>query len=126
MEIWCERWNMKRNEDKARGIYFSRSPRLPESHLTLNGRNIPFVNSAKHLGVILGKKATWRLLTEMIKAKAFRTFIRIYCAFKSERLSTNIKETLHKALIRVIMTYVCPTWEFAADNHLQKLQPLQT
>jgi hypothetical protein len=34
----------------------------------------------------------------MIEAKAFRTFIRIFCLFKSERLSANIKLTLHEAL----------------------------
>jgi hypothetical protein len=58
----------------------------------------------------------------MIEAMAFRTFIKIYSLFKSERLSTNIKLALHKALIRSIMTYACPAWEFAADNHLLKLQ----
>jgi hypothetical protein len=61
----------------------------------------------------------------MIKVKAFRTFIRIYSLFKSERLSSNIKLALHKALIRSIMTYACPAWQFAADNHLLKLQRLQ-
>jgi hypothetical protein len=51
METWCERWNIKINDDKTQGVYFSRSRRPPESYLTLNGRNIPFVNSAKYLGV---------------------------------------------------------------------------
>jgi hypothetical protein len=61
----------------------------------------------------------------MIEAKAFRTFIRIYSLFKSERLSANIKLNLHKALIRFVLTYACPAWEFAADSHLLKLQRLQ-
>jgi hypothetical protein len=61
----------------------------------------------------------------MIKAKAFRKVIRIYSLFRSERLSANINLTLHKAFIRNIMTYACPVWEFAADNHLLKLQRLQ-
>jgi hypothetical protein len=51
----------------------------------------------------------------MTGAKAFTTFIRIYSLFKSQRLSANIKPTLQKALIRSVMTYVCPTWELAAD-----------
>jgi hypothetical protein len=41
----------------------------------------------------------------MTKAKAFRTYIRTYFPFKSERLSANIKLTLHKALIRSVMTF---------------------
>jgi hypothetical protein len=60
----------------------------------------------------------------MIEAKAFRTFIRIYSLLKSERLSANIKLTLHKALIRSIMTYTCPAWEFETECHLLKLQRL--
>jgi hypothetical protein len=126
MKTWCEPWNIKINEDKTRGNYFTRSRRQPESHhLTLNGRNISFVNNLKYLGVIFDKKVTWRLQTEIIGAKAFGTFIRIYSLFKCEVLSTNIKLTLHKALIRSIMTYDCPAWEFAADNHLLKLQRLK-
>jgi hypothetical protein len=33
METWCERWNIKINEENSRGIYFSHSRRPPESHL---------------------------------------------------------------------------------------------
>jgi hypothetical protein len=82
METWCECWNIKINEDMTQGIYVSRSRRPPESHLTLNGRNIPFVNNVKYLGVIFDKIVTWRLHIEMIEAKAFRTVIIIYSLFK--------------------------------------------
>jgi hypothetical protein len=91
----------------------------------LNGRNIPFVNSVKYLGVLFDKRMTWKLYIEMIEAKAFRTFITIYSLFKSEPISPKIKLTLHKALIRSVMTYACPAWEFAAECHLLKFQILQ-
>jgi hypothetical protein len=61
----------------------------------------------------------------MIEAQAFRTFIRIYSLFKSERLSVNTKLNLHKALMKSVMTYACPAQELAADTHLLKLQCLQ-
>jgi hypothetical protein len=61
----------------------------------------------------------------MMEAKAIRTFIRIYSLFKSGSLSTNIKLTLHKAMIRAIMTYACPAWKLAADTYLLKLQRMQ-
>jgi hypothetical protein len=32
---------------------------------------------------------------------------------------------MYRVLIRSIIIYVCPTWEFAADTHLMKLQRLQ-
>jgi hypothetical protein len=59
------------------GITSSCSRQPPETHLTLNGQNIPFVNSVRYLGVIFDKKVTWRLHIEMIEAKAFRTYVRI-------------------------------------------------
>jgi hypothetical protein len=57
----------------------------------------------------------------MIEAKAFRIFIRIYSLLKSERLSAKIELTLHKALIRTVITYACPAWELASDTYLLKL-----
>jgi hypothetical protein len=82
--MWCEGWNMKANEDKTQAINFSHRLRPPEAHVTLlNGWNISFVNHVKHLSVIFDKKITWTLHTEMTKAKAFRTFIRISSLFKS-------------------------------------------
>jgi hypothetical protein len=57
------------------------------------------VNHVKYLAVIFDKRITWRVHIDMIEAKTFRTFIIIYSVFKSERLSANIKLTLHKALI---------------------------
>jgi hypothetical protein len=63
-------------------IYFSRRIRSPEAHLTLNARNIPFVNHVEYLDVIFDK----RLNIEMIEAKTFRTFVTIYSLFKNECL----------------------------------------
>jgi hypothetical protein len=77
----------------------------------MNGRNIPFVNSVRYLGVIF----------VMTEANAFRIFITAYTLLKIERLCANIKLTLHRLLIRSVLTYACPAWEFAADTHLLKL-----
>jgi hypothetical protein len=84
MVAWYECWNIKINEDKTQAIYFTHKNRPPGSHIMLNGWNIQLVNSVKYLGVTLDKRMTWRLHIEMIEAKAFRTFIRIYSLFKSE------------------------------------------
>jgi hypothetical protein len=61
----------------------------------------------------------------MIETQAFRTFIGVHFLFKTERLTSNIKLTLYKTLIRSTMTYSYPDWEFAADNHLLIIERLQ-
>jgi hypothetical protein len=73
-----ECWNIKINELRTQAICFSHRLRPPEAHLTLNGWNIPFINQVKYLGVMFGKRITWRSHTKMTEDKAFRTFIRIY------------------------------------------------
>jgi hypothetical protein len=91
----------------------------------LNGWKIPFVNNVKYLGVIFDKEIKWRLYIESFKAKASQTFIRLYPLFKTEPLTANIKLTILRVLIRSVMTYACPAWEFAAETQPMKLQRLQ-
>jgi hypothetical protein len=76
IETWCKRLNIKINEDKTLAIYFFHRSKTSEFHLTLNGPNFPFVNHVKCLGVIVEKRTTWRLHTEMFRATTFRTVSR--------------------------------------------------
>jgi hypothetical protein len=126
METWCKCWNRKISEEKTQAIYFSHRLRLLNPRYILDGQNIPFISHLKYLGVIFDKRITWRLHIEMIEAKAFRTFNRMYSIFESEHLSTNIKLTLHKALIRSVMTNACLAWQLVADTFLLKKQRLQS
>jgi hypothetical protein len=123
-EKWFECCNIKNNVDTTQVIYVSHKFQALETHLTLNGRNISFVNPAKYIGVVFDKRITWRLHIEMTQAKAFRTFIRIQSLFQSERLIANTKINLHKTLIG-LLTYACPAWELATDTYLLKLQHLR-
>jgi hypothetical protein len=42
---------------------------MPEDELQLNGRNVPFVNNAKYLGVIFDRKMAWRICIETTAAR---------------------------------------------------------
>jgi hypothetical protein len=70
--------------EKTQAIYFSHRIKPTDSLHTLNGHNIPFVNSTKYLGVICDKKITCRLYIEMVTIKAYRAFMRSYSLFKSD------------------------------------------
>jgi hypothetical protein len=61
----------------------------------------------------------------LTEATAFRTFIILFSLFKSEHSSPSIILTLHKALIKSVMTYVCCAWGLVADTYTLKLQRLQ-
>jgi hypothetical protein len=51
--------------------------------------------------------------------------IKTYSLLKNGLLSTNIKLSLYKALIRSVMTYACPIWEHVVEALFLKLQRLQ-
>jgi hypothetical protein len=100
LRSWWQRWNIKINEGKTQAIYFSRRRRMPRDCLQLNGRNIPYVNSVKYLGVIFDRRMTWRPHIEKTAAKVLWTYIRTYSIFKSKHLNANIKLIVYGALIR--------------------------
>lgn len=56
------------------------------------------------------------LHVQIMGAKAVRIFFRLYSFIRSELLSVYIKLTVHKTLIRSVMTYACPTCEFACRH----------
>jgi hypothetical protein len=62
---------------------------------------------------------------ERTAADDLGTYVRTYSLLRSKCLITNIKLALYKALIRSVMTYAYPTWEYVADVRLLKLQRLQ-
>jgi hypothetical protein len=102
-----------RGTSAGQAICFSHRRTPVEASLTLKGRQIPFANHVKYLGVIFDKKLTWKLHTEMIATKALCIFLNINPILKSERLSVGAK-LMNKALIRSVLTYACPAWEFVA------------
>jgi hypothetical protein len=67
----------KINEDGRQTIYLSRVHWPGMTHLTLNGRKIPFVNHVKYLSLIFDTNITWRVHIEPRKVKAVRIFIRL-------------------------------------------------
>jgi hypothetical protein len=113
------------NERKTYASYFSRSCRMPEDELQLNGPDIPFVNNAEYLSVIFNRRMTWRLHLKTTVAKAIVSYVRIHSIFKSKHLSANIKLVMYRAIIRLIMTSACSSWDVVADTYQMKLQCLQ-
>jgi hypothetical protein len=70
----------------------------PEAHLSLNGRNIPFVNNVNYLGGIFDKRITWISHIEIIQAKVFRLLIRNYTLLKNYTRLLNLQRLKNKIL----------------------------
>jgi hypothetical protein len=77
-----------------------------------------------HIEKTFKRRMRQRHHIEKIVAKALHMYLRTYSLFKSGCLSTNIKLMLYEAPIRSVMTYACPTLEYALEAQLLKLQQL--
>jgi hypothetical protein len=121
----CERWDIKINEGKTQAICFCRRHTVPDELLQLNEPDIPLVNNVRYFGVTFDSMMTWRRHIGRTVAKALCKYVRTYPIFKSGCLKRNIKFTVYTALIRSVMTYACPSWAYAPDSYLLKLQSLQ-
>jgi hypothetical protein len=52
---------------------------------------------------------------------AKRTLLTLHFLLKSELLRTHYKLTLHKVLIRSVMTYDCPAWEIRGRHSFNEI-----
>jgi hypothetical protein len=74
---------------------------------------------------MLNKRITRSSHIEMLKAKAFRIFIRVCSLFISERLCANIKLMFSEAIIKSIITSAFPAYEFSVGANVFRLQRLK-
>lgn len=91
-------------ELRLRSFTFLKTCPRPENYFTLNQQNNSFVNRVKYLYVMFNVRIEWRPYIEIMEAKSLRTFIRKYCVIEREHLSSNIRLTLHRGLIKPVMT----------------------
>lgn len=120
---WFRKWRIEVNPEKSAAVYFSRGRPNPKA-VSLFGKPIPWVKSARYLGVILDSRLTF--LPHIKKVSNHAKFILgrltpLIC--KKSKMSLRNKVTLYKACIRPIMTYASVV--FAHSNHVKKLQIVQ-
>ena len=74
-----------RNVLKMQAVLSSRRIRPVETRVTMNERNIPFVNRVKYFYVMFERKTAWRFRIETTEAESFRKFFNVCFLFEYER-----------------------------------------
>ncbi|KAJ4448031.1 hypothetical protein ANN_10043 [Periplaneta americana] len=128
LQPWFHDWRIKVNVEKCQAILFSLRARLEDipPPSTLFGREMPWMNQIKYLGIIMDSHLTFRDHIQSLLRKANGLIVRHYpilAALTPDNLRAGL--TMYKALIRSVITYAAPAWGFAAVTHLLKLQVIQ-
>ena len=117
LEDWAGENNLKFNVDKTKAILFTRKFKFTEPTITLNGKNIEFVNSFKYLGVIFDKKLNWN---EHVKAQAKKAKAALMIGRRmvgnSWGLNPKTTHWLYTAIVRPILTYGCVIWTTSLEK----------
>lgn len=102
---WAKRWRIKLNESKSQHINFTNRQKLPLP-ITLNQQRIPYVNTAKYLGITLDVKLRWKEHI-LIKIKQLKIIKRklYWMIGRQSKLSIYNILMLYKQIMKPVWTY---------------------
>lgn len=129
IESYQRRWKIKTNADKSQAIFFTRkrSPRkFPQNEISVWGRQIPWSNDVRYLGLTLDRKLTFVTHIQNTLTKCDKLIRMLYPLInRRSQLDTNSKLLLYKTVFMPSMTYGFPAWHDCAATHKKKLQVKQ-
>ena len=122
---YFSKWKIKINCDKTQAILFKfnrarrRNPTIP---LTFNGSTIRLDKEVNYLGATIDDKTNFNSHNDACTAKAMNSFKSLYPILHSRsKLSTQLKLTLYKSIIRPKITYASPAWDGISYSNTMKL-----
>lgn len=123
LEKWFSRWRVKLNTNKTQAVFFS-FQHTPPPPVTLYGQPIPFGSEAKYLGVTLDSRLTFRPHIENVVRKYYFKRSKINFLLHSQ-IDLPCKLKLFKSFLRPTLLYAFPTFGFAANTNIDRLQTTQ-
>ena len=122
---WCKQWRLRLNESKSQHINFTNRKETPIP-VKINGKIIPFVNTAKYLGLTLDTKLRWK---EHIKIKVSQLNITYkkmqWMMGRKSNLSIHNKLLLYKQIVKPIWTYGIQLWGCSKISNINLIQKFQ-
>ena len=125
---WCDSHGLLLNVAKTKAILLGSTQNLMRidrnelNPIIVNGTVIPFVNSAKNLGVVLSDDLTWNSHISQIYSRV--NFILYRLRYKGYNLSSQLKAKLVNALVIPHFDYACVVFHGLSKYCAKRLQVL--
>lgn len=122
---WTNKWRIKLNEAKSVHINFT-NKKINVVHVHINGKEVPYANTAKYLGMTLDAKLKWK---EHVKKKKEELNIKLrkmqWLMGRNSQLSIDNKLLLYQQVLKPIWTYGIQLWGCTKKTNLQMIQTFQ-
>lgn len=122
---WTKKWRIKLHETKSIHINFT-NRRINTVRVNIDGKEVPYANTAKYLGITLDAKLRWK---EHVKKKKEELNIRLrqmhWLMGRNSQLSIDNKLLLYKQVLRPVWTYGIQLWGCTKKTNLRMIQTFQ-
>ena len=118
---WCDKWQMKFNEEKCKVLHFGRNNK---GHTyQINGRDLENVQTEKDLGVLMSENLKFQeqINAVVVKANKMLGFI----SRTIEAREPSIILPLYRALVRPHLEYCVKVWRPFLKKDIEKLEKVQ-
>ena len=124
LEEWEKLWKMQFHPEKCQVIRINHNKRFErKAEYKLHGHTLEVVDSGKYLGVNMSSDLSWHTHVDALAARASKTL-----GFLRRNLgecTKKVKRTAYTALVRPIMEYASPAWDFSSNEDVTKLEKVQ-
>jgi hypothetical protein len=111
LEDWFRLWRIDVNPEKSSALLITRRRVVPVGQIQMFGRDIPWKDQVKYLGVILDKRLTFIPHIKHVEAQTKMVASRLSSlTCRKSKMSIRNKLVLYKSIIRPVMTYASVVW----------------
>lgn len=125
IERWTNKWKININENKSVHINFTNKKTMYKP-VQINNKIIPFVNSAKYLGMTLDAKLRWKEHVKRKREELDIKYKKMYWLLGKYSVLSNYNKTLlYKQILKPVWTYGLQLWGCTKSSNIQSIQRFQ-
>ena len=123
LQNWSDQWLMELNTTKTEAVLFSTQNVQSKPDLVCNGNSIEFVNSHRHLGVLLSSNCKWtEHINNLCKSSQSKISALKQLKFKVSKTTLN---TIYTSFIRPGVEYASSVWDGCSEQLSDTLEKIQ-
>jgi hypothetical protein len=111
---------------ESKSVHTDCTETMIRQQIFISGRQVPYANTAKYLGMTLDVKLWWKQHINKKRDELIIKFRKMYWLLGlNSELSAHNKLTLYRQVIRPVWSYGIQLWGCASDSNIEVIQSYQ-